>query len=172
MRELDAWHGDHRRPAADLPVDSHATRARDAPRYEVLRDPAARVAAHLELRKAVAAVDAAAGKPQPEQAREARPEHSAPESHDQPAGTIASRREPPEVQEGKRTRPERRWLPSNETAQVLIGAGVAVSSLADAVSVLPGRWDAVVASSAAAIGAGIAWGNKRWKDKHGDRPEG
>jgi hypothetical protein len=127
MRELEAWHGDHRRQAADMPADSRASRARGAPKYEVLRDPAARVAAHLELRKAVAAVDAAAGKPQTERAREAKPERSAPEAHDQPA-----------VQDQKRTRSERRWLPSNETAQVLVGAGVAVSSLADAVSVLPG----------------------------------
>ena len=55
--------------------------------------------------------------------------------------------------------------------QVAAGAGIFVSSVAEAVNILPGRWDAVAASFVGAAAAGVAWGNKRWKDKHGNRPE-
>jgi hypothetical protein len=41
----------------------------------------------------------------------------------------------------------------------------------DPSSVLPGRWDAVAASALGAMAADRAWGNKRWKDEHGHRPE-
>ncbi len=67
------------------------TRARDSPKYEVLRDPAVRLAKHLEYR---AVVDAAQAKDTSGQfaAKESGPEHAPPETRDRAAGTIAGRR--------------------------------------------------------------------------------
>ena len=146
MRELDAWHGDRRHHAPDTAADTPATRAHDSPKHEILRDPAVRIAKHLEYRKIAEAAQAehAAGQLKP---AETRPEHEPPETRDKPASKIAERREPPENQEQKQRRPERPWLPSNETTQVAAGVGIFVSSIAEAVNILPGRWDAVAASS-------------------------
>jgi hypothetical protein len=169
MRELHAWHGD-RRHAPDAAADHPAGRAHDSPKLEVLRDPAVRVAKSLEYREIVKAAEAryAAEHLTP---NEARAVHAPPETRDKPAGKITERREPPESQGQKQRKPERPRLPSNDTMQVAVGATVFVSSVADAVNVLPGRWDAVAASFIGAVAAGVAWGNKRWKDKHGNRPE-
>jgi hypothetical protein len=169
MRELHAWHGD-RRHAPDAGAENSASPARDAPRHEVLRDPAARVARHLEYRSLVAEAEAAytARHRRP---GEARAEHAPAEARDGVADKIGKRWEPLEDQKQKRKTPERSRLPSNETAQLAAGVSIAVSSVADAVNVLPGRWDAVAVSVLGAVAAGIAWGNKRWKDKHGHRPE-
>jgi hypothetical protein len=46
-----------------------------------------------------------------------------------------------------------------------------VETHADALNVLPGKWDAVAASFLGAAVASVAWGNRRWKDRHGSRPE-
>jgi hypothetical protein len=169
MRELHAWHGDHRHHAPDAGADTSVTAAHDSPKHEVLRHPAARVAEHLEYRKIVEAqLKYAAEQPEPREARLNRPP---PETRDNPASKIAKRRTAPENQEQKQGKPERSWLPSDATMHVAAGAGVFVSSVVDAVNVLPGRWDAVVASFLGAVVAGVAWGNKRWKDRDGNRPE-
>jgi hypothetical protein len=162
MRELHALHGDRRHHAPDAEADIPATCAHDSPRHDALSYPAARVAEHLEYRKLVEAQVKYAA------------EHQSldrPETRDMPASKIGRRRTPPENQEQKQRKPERSWLPSDATMHVAAGAGVFVSSVADAVNVLPGRWDAVVASFLGAVVAGVAWGNKRWKDRNGNRPE-
>ena len=184
MRELHPWHGEHRRHAPDAAADTSRNRAGDSPKHEVRRDPAVRVAKHLEYRKTVEAYEArhAAAQPRPQEQprsqevrpepQEARPEHAPPESRDKPSGKIAERRIASESQEEKQRKPERSRLPSDSAMQVAVGVTVFASSVADAVNVLPGKWDAVAASFIGVLAAGVAWGNKRWKDKHGNRPEG
>ena len=154
MRELHAWHGD-RQHAADANADAPATmHARHAPRHAVLRNPADRVAEHLAYRKTV---EAALAGPAEQVKPEARRERAPVELRDRP-GKISERWESLEDQDEKKRKPERSRLPSNETAQLVAGVSIAASSVADATSVLPGRWDAVAASALGAMVAGIARG--------------
>jgi hypothetical protein len=198
MRELHGYHGEHRRHAhnAAAPADTHGKHARDrandapkhashdAPKFKILRDPEARKAEHLKYQQKVEAAEAeyaakhAKPKPgdqsrAPEQLKpqERGPEHTPPEARDKPTSRLAEKWDSPESQREERRRPERSRLPANEATQMVAGIGVAISSVADALNVLPGRWDAVAASFLGALVAGVAWGNKRWKDKHGNRPE-
>jgi hypothetical protein len=170
MRELRDWHGDHHRHARDSAADAHTEHAADSPRFRVLRDSEVRKAEFFKLQKAVQEYEpkhaAAQLKPQ-----EAKPEHAPPETRDKPASKISERTKPPERQEQKQRKPERSRLPANDTTQVVAGIGIALSSVADALNVLPGKWDAVAASFLGAAVASVAWGNRRWKDKHGNRPE-
>jgi hypothetical protein len=194
MRELHGWHADHGRHARDAhaPADNPVTRTRDSPKHaaqdalklRMLLDPEARKAARLAYRQKVEAAEAGYAarhaRPRPgDQARppgelkpgEPEPEHASAGARDRPASEIAARRKPLDWQREERRRPERPRLPANETTQMAAGIGVTLSSVADALNVLPGRWDAVAASFPGAAVAGVAWGNKRWKDRHGHRPE-
>jgi len=170
MRELRDWHGDRHRHARDAPADAPAKHAADSPQLRVLRDPEVRKAEFFKYQKAVQEYEAkhAAGQLKPQ---EAKPEHVPPETRDKPASKIAERTKPPERQEQKQRKPERSRLPGNDTTQMVAGIGIALSSVADALNVLPGKWDAVAASFLGAAVASVAWGNRRWKDKHGNRPE-
>jgi hypothetical protein len=154
MRELHARHGD-RRATPDAATDSSAAHPPGfRHQIEVLRDPEVRMAKHLEYRKKV---EEAYANPS--------------ESPDKPASKIAERREPAERQEEKQRKPERSRLPDDATAQFAGGIGIAVTSLAAVLHVMPAGWDAVATSFLGAAISGVAWGNKRWKDKHGDRPK-
>jgi hypothetical protein len=82
---------------------------------------------------------------------------------------ITGRREPAELQEKKQARPERSRLPSNETTQFVVSIGSLVSVIADTCNLVPGKVDAIAAGALAAVVSGVAWGNKRWKDKYGDQ---
>ena len=168
MRELHAWHGD-RRHAPDAGADTPTSLGHDAPRHAVLRDPADRIAKHLEYQKIVEAAYA----PRHSKPEGATPEHTPPEPRDTLVSKVAGRWNRPETQEQTQRKPERSRLPSNEATQVAAGASIFVSSVIDAAGLLPGRWDAVAASFLGAVVAGVAWGNKRWKDRHGHghRPE-
>lgn len=180
MRELHGWLGEHGRHVRDAPApaDAHVRHPPDSPKHaaqdalkrRMVTDPAFRVAEQLRYRKAVEAYEArdTAGQ---RKSNDARTEQATPEALDKPASDIAGRWEPVESQREKRPRPERSRLPTNETAQMMAGIGVALSSVADAINVLPGRWDAVGASFLGAAVAGVAWANKRWKDRNGNRPE-
>jgi len=171
MRELHAWHGD-RRHAPDATADTLASRGHDAPRHAVLRDPAERIAKHLEYQKVVAAAETEYAA-RHRKLDGARPEHTPLEARDRPASKIAGRWDRPETQEQTQRKPERSRLPSNEATQAAAGASIFISSVIEAAGLLPGRWDAVAASFLGAVVAGVAWGNKRWKDRHGHghRPE-
>lgn len=192
--ELHGYHGEHRRHAHDVrtPGDNPAAPAHDSPKHaaqdalklRMLLDPEARKAARLAYQQKVAAAEAdyvarhvkpngrdRARTPEQLKPQETRPEHAPAETRDKPAGKIADREKPLDRQREERRTPERSRLPANDTTQLVAGIGVALSSVADAVNVLPGRWDAVAASILGAAVAGVAWGNRRWKDKHGNRPE-
>jgi hypothetical protein len=198
MRELHGYHGEHRRHAHDAaaPADTHGRHARDraheapkhashdAPRFKILRDPEARKAEHLKYQQKVEAAEAEYAarhaKPKPgDQSRaperlkpqEAESEHSPPESRDKPASKIDERTKALESQREDRRTPERPRLPKNDTAQMVAGYSIAFASVADAVNILPGRWDAVLAGFLGAAVATVAWANRRWKEKHGHRPE-
>jgi hypothetical protein len=162
MRELHHWRGD-RRHAPDAGADAHAdapaTRAHDSPKLQILRDPEARKAEFFKYQKKVEAAEARYA------------EHTPSETRDRPASQIAERSKAQEWQRDERRKPERSWLPTNEITQMAAGIGVALSSVADALNVLPGRWDAVASSFLGAVVASVAWGNKRWRDRHGNRPE-
>lgn len=86
MRELHAWHEAKRdsRRAPDTAADTPTARAPVSPKLEVLRDPAARIAKHLEYRKIVEAAEAryTAGRLKPQ---EARPENAPPERATSPS---------------------------------------------------------------------------------------
>jgi len=158
MSELRAW---ARRDRGDHAPDAPAMPARDVSRLpEPIRDAETRIREALEYRKRVEAVYAGEV-----------PERQPVEGPDQPASGIARRSIPEQKEEARRAKPERSWLPSNETTQFAVGIGVAASSVADFLNIMPGKLDAVAASLLGAAVAGVAWGNKRWKDKHADRPE-
>src|ERR1700758_1796760 len=129
MRELHAWRGDGRH-VRDAAADAPATRPHDSPKLEVLRDPAVRISKQLEYRKIVEAYEAkhAAGQLKPQ---EAKPEAASPESRDKPVSKIADGSKPVGWQREDRRNPERSWLPTNETAQMVAGIGIAFSSVAD-----------------------------------------
>lgn len=170
MRELRDWHGEHHRHARDAGADVHPKHAADPPRLRVLRDAEVRIAEALKHRNAVREYEAkhAAGHPKPQ---EAKPEHAPPENRDKPSSKIAERTKPPERQEQKQRKPERSRLPAADTAQMVAGNGLAIVSVAVFLNALPERWETVAASVLGAVVANVAWGNRRWKDKHGNRPE-
>jgi hypothetical protein len=198
MRELHGRHEADRHPHrhahdAAAATDTPAARAHDAPKHaahdslklKMLLDPEARKAEFLKYQKAVGAYEArhAAGQDKPdggdrgqavEQLRrsESRPEHVPAETQDKPAAGIAKRRETAEQQEQKQARPERSWLPRADVVQAVSNIGMFATSIAVALNDIPGKWDAVAASAVAAVVANVAWANRRWKEKHGDRSEG
>jgi hypothetical protein len=57
----------------------------------------------------------------------------------------------------------------------MVKAVTDVGTFATAVAVALGdasaRWEAVAAAGGAAVVSNIIWGNRRWRDRHGDRPE-
>jgi hypothetical protein len=175
MRELHGYHGEHRRHAHDATADAPATHAHDGPKHaaqdalklKMVTDPAARVAEHLRHRKVVEAYEAkhATGQLKPQ---EAKPEHAPPETRDKPASKIDERTKALEGQREDRRTPERSRLPKNDTAQMMAGYGIALASVADAVNILPGKWEAVLTGFLGAAVATVAWANRRWKDKHGN----
>jgi len=136
----------------------------------MLLDPVARRAEHLRYRQSVEAYEAkhAAGQLKPQ---EAKPEHVPHETRDKPTSEIAERRKPLERQREERRMPERSRLPAADTVQMVTGNGLAMAAVAVAFNVLPDTWDKVAASIFAAVVGNVAWGNRRWKDKHGNRPE-
>ena len=175
MRELHDWHGDRHRHARDAAADAPGKHARDqahGPRkFEILSDPEARKAEHLKYRKTVEAYEPkhAAGQLKPQ---EANPEHAPPETRDKPTSRIAKRREPTEQQELKQARPQRSWVPRADMVQAISNIGMVATSIAVALNDVPAKWEAVAASGVAAVVANVAWANRRWKEKHGDRSEG
>jgi hypothetical protein len=199
MRELHGYHGEHRRHARDAaaPADTHGRHARDraheapkhashdAPKFKILRDPEARKAEHLKYQQKVEAAEAEYAarhaKPKPgDQSRaperlkpqEAIPEHAPPESRDKPSSRIASRDLPEHKEAAWKGKKERSWLPSNETSQVVVSADALFTAINASYHIVPGKVDGIAAAALGLVVAGVAWANKRWKDKHGDRPEG
>ena len=170
MRELDDRYArDGTGTAADAPGrhvrDSHQ------PRREEAFDAAARLACALEYRQRVdavyAAYEAKHAKPQ-----DARPDHALDVNADRPAARIADR-ELPEHKEGAwKRKQERSWLPSNEISQVAVSVDALFSVVNASYHVIPGKIEGIAAAALGVVVAGVAWANKRWKDKHGDRPEG
>jgi hypothetical protein len=192
MRELHGYHGEHHRHTHDAATDAPATRAYDGPKHAahdslkqwMLLDPEARKAEHFKYRQQVEAAEAeyAARHAKPKAENQARaseqlkpqdpkPEHVSPETRDKPASRIDERTKALEGQREDRRTPERSRLPRSDTAQMVAGYGIALASLADAVNILPGKWDAVLTGFLGAVVATVAWANRRWKEKHGHRPE-
>jgi hypothetical protein len=194
MRELHGWHGDHGRHARDAhaPADNRTPRAHDSPKHashdapklRILLDPEFRKAERLKYQQKVEAAEAEYAarhaKPKandqshtPEQlkSQQPKPEHTPPETRDKPASKLAAKWDAPESQREERRRPERSRLPRADTVQMLTGNGLAVVSIAAAFNLLPDSWEKVAASVVAAVVGNVAWGNRRWKDKHGNRPE-
>lgn len=181
MRELRDWHGhgEHRhRHGHDATADAPSKHAGDPLEHaahnelklKMLLDPEARKAEHLRYRKTVEAYEPkhAAGHLKPQ---EAKPQLGPPEVRDKPASAIAKRAIPENREALRQPRPERSRLPSNEVTQFAVSVGALASNVADALGMIPARADGLAVGTLAAVVAGVAWGNKRWKDKHGDRPE-
>jgi hypothetical protein len=179
MRELHGWHEAKRDPhrhahdaGADAPGKHARDHAHDPRKLDMLRDSAARTAEFFRYQKAVQNYEAkhAAGHPKPQ---EAKPEHAPPESRDKPASRIASRALPESKEVARKGKPERSWLPSNEIGQVAVSLDALFTTVNASYHVIPGKVDGIFAAALGVLVAGVAWANKRWKDKHhGDRPEG
>jgi hypothetical protein len=183
MRELHGWHEAKRDPhrhAHDAVADAPGKHARDSPKhaahdslkFKMLLNPEARKAEHLRHRKAVQEYEAkhAAGQLKPQEAKR---ETTPPESRDKPASRIASRDLPESKEVTRKQKPERSWLPSNEIGQVGVSLDALFTTVNASYHVIPGRVDGIFAAALGVVVAGVAWANKRWKDKHhGDRPEG
>lgn len=150
----------------------------------MLRDPEARKAARLAYQQKVEAAEAGyaarharpapGDRPRtPDQRgpREPDPEHAPPEPRDKPAGKIADRGKPSGRQREEGRTPERPRLPKTDTVDMLARNGLAVASVAVAFNLLPDSWEKVAASVAAAVIGNVAWANRRWKERHGNRPE-
>jgi hypothetical protein len=168
MRELHAWHGD-RRHGPDAAVDAPAAHAHDAPRLTVLRDPEARKAESLKYQKKVEAADARYAAEQLKH-QKVKLEHAPPETRDKLGSKIAARRDPLESQREERQRPERSRLPTSGIVQVGLGVDTILSAVVILTHAIPGGWGATTKGFLGTGVAGVAWGNKRWKDKHGNRP--
>lgn len=175
MRELHDWHEADRHPhrhARDAPTDVHAKHAADPPRFRVLSGPEERKAEFFKYQKIVQGYEAkhAAGRLGPQ---EAKPETAPPETRDKAASRIASRDLPESKEVARKQKPERSWLPSNEIGQVAVSLDALFTTVNASYHVIPGKVDGIFAAALGAVVAGVAWANKRWKDKHhGDRPEG
>jgi hypothetical protein len=181
MRELHGWHEanrDPRRHAHDALADAPGKHAHDAPKhaahdspkFKVLLDPAVRVAESLRSQKAVQEYEAkhAAGQPRPQ---ESKPEHAPPETRDKLTGKLAEKWDSPESQREERRRPERSWLPRADAVKAISDVAVLATTIAVALGDAAARWDAVAAGAATTVVSNVAWANRRWKEKHGDRPE-
>jgi len=184
MRELHSWHerGDHARHGRDAPapVDNAAARVHDSPKHaahdalkrKMASDPEARKAEVLRYRTLVDAAyepKHAAGHLKPQ---EKQPEHAPPEARDKPASKIAAREDRLESQQEERRKPQRSWMPRADMVQAVSNIGMLATALAVALGDVPVKWDAVAASGVTAVVSNIAWANRRWKEKHGDRSEG
>jgi hypothetical protein len=171
MREL---HDRHAGDGPDAGVDAPARHARDAhqPRREEPFDAAARLAYTLEYRQRVDAVYAAydAKHARPREAHVA--DHVPAASADKPASRIADRELPEHKEAAWKRKPERSWLPSTEASQVAVSVDALFSVINASYHVIPGKIEGIAAAALGVVVAGVAWANKRWKDKHGDRPEG
>jgi hypothetical protein len=202
MRELHDHHGEHRRHAHDAAADTHLIRAHDAPKHaandalklRMLTDPAFRMAMRLKHQEKVEAADAeyaakhAKPKPsdqsrRPERFRpqEPKPEHASPETREglgvdrETAAALAEvdgRTARLPDQAAKKRKPERSWLPQADVVQAISNVGMFITSVTVALGDIPQKWDAVAASGVVAVVSNVAWANRRWKEKHGDRSEG
>jgi hypothetical protein len=63
-------------------------------------------------------------------------------------------------------------MPRADMVQAVSNIGMLATALAVALGDVPVKWDAVAASGVTAVVSNIAWANRRWKEKHGDRSEG
>jgi hypothetical protein len=191
MRELHGWHEadrDRQRHAHDAAADAPGKHARDAPqhaahdspKFKVLLDPAVRVAESLRSQKAVQEYEAkhAAGQTKPQ---EAKPEHAPPETREHAAKDRETRAALAEVDErttrlpaqaAKKEKPERSWLPRADMVKAVSDVGMLATTIAVALGDASAKWDAVAAGAVAAVVSNVAWANRRWKEKHGDRLEG
>jgi len=181
MREVHGRHEARRDPhrhahdaleATDAPParahDGPKHAAHDAPKFKMLLDPELRKAEHLRHRKTVEAYEAkhAAGQRKPQ---EANPEHTPPETRDKPTSKLADKWDPQESQREERRRPERSWLPRADMVKAVSDIGMLATAFAVALGDASAKWDAVAASAVTAVVSNVAWANRRWKEKHGDR---
>lgn len=188
MREWHDWLGHDRGDSGDQEPDVPAESARGQPRSsEVIRDPETRTVLSLEQRERV---DAAYegyrprhAKDQPESrarqglapdrtAPEAIPEHRTADPETRAAlAAVEERSAALPGQAAKKAKPERSWLPSNATAGFAVGIGLSLSAVADYLNFMPVKTEELVTAFLGTVISGVAWGNQRWKDKHGDRSE-
>ena len=193
MRELHGRHEADRHPHrhahdAVAATDPPAARAHDAPKHaahdslklKMLLDPEARKAEFLKYQKAVRAYEArhAAGQGKPQ---EAKPEHASPETREHAIKDRETRAALAEVDErtarlpvqaAKKEKPERSWLPRADMVKAVTDISMFATAIGAAIGGVSAKWDVVAVSAATAIVSNVAWANRRWKEKHGDRSEG
>ena len=188
VREIDGYHGEHRRHARDAHAspDAPAGRPSDARRgpsgmtaYDLLKLSTAlgpegqkKHRDDYQQRVSAAYADYAARHAKPG-AAEPEPGRMPPETRDKPTNRIADRDLPESKEVARKRKPERSWLPSNEVSQVAVSLDALFTTINASYNIIPGKVDGIFAAALGVVVAGVAWANKRWKDKHhGDRPEG
>ena len=183
-------HGKH---ARDRAHDAPNHMSHDSPKFKILLDPEARKAEHLKYQQKVEAAEAeyaarhAKPKPgdqtrAPEQRKpqEAKQEHAFPETRERSSTDRETKAALAEVDErtarlpdqaAKKQKPERSWLPRSDIVKAISDIGMLATAVAVALGDAPAKWDAVAASAVTAVVSNVAWANRRWKEKHGDRSE-
>jgi hypothetical protein len=169
-----------RTPPRRAPTMRRSHAAHDSLKLKMLLDPEARKAEFLKYQKAVGAYEArhAAGQGKPQ---EAKPEHASLETREHAIKDRETRAALAEVdvrtarlpdQAAKKQKPERPWLPRADMVKAVSDIGLVATTVAVALGDASAKWDAVAAGAVTAIVSNITWANRRWKEKHGDRPEG
>lgn len=184
MRE---WHAPHGRDGSDHDLEVPVMPTRGHSRsHEPIRDSEMQIREVLDYRRRVDAAYAADAQERTEQResvalRERTRDRVATEKPlERPASDPETSAALAKVDErsvalpgqtAKKAKPEHSRLPSNKTTSLVVGIGMTLSAGADFLNVMPGKSEELVTAFLGTVIAGVAWGNQRWKEKHGDRSE-
>jgi hypothetical protein len=184
----------HEKHARDRAHEAPKHASHDSPKFKILWDPEARKAERLKYEQKVEAAEAEyAGKhakpkpgdqprtPDQRKPQESKPEHAPPETRERLSADRETQAALAEVDErtarlpdqaAKKQKPQRSWLPRADMVKAISDVGMLVTTIAVALGDASAKWDAVAAGAVTAVVSNIAWANRRWKEKHGDRSEG
>lgn len=177
MRELHGSHEGRHRHAHDTAVDAPGKHARDHPhslrKFEIVSDPAARIAESLRLRKSVQEYDAkhAAGHLRPQ---EAKPEHAPPETRETKAALaeVNERTLPKSSQVKDVAASQKRRVSDKDISYLGLLGSYIVKTAAEYVSIIPPHLASDISGGLLVLAAGIVLGReKRRKDGNADRPQ-
>lgn len=175
MRELHGSHEGRHRHAHDAAVDAPGKHARDHAHslrnFEMVSDPAARIAESLRLRKSVQEYEAkhAAAHPKPQ---EAKPEHAPLETRDKPAAGIAKRRLDEAKQAPDAAAREKPRVKDKAIAFWTAVSGVALTAAAEQFHIMSPALASEISKAVEVVALGIIWRQSdRTENKDGNRPK-
>jgi hypothetical protein len=178
MRELQGYHGEHRRHAPDATAATDAPgrhardRAHDAPKFKVLLDPEARKAEHLRYRKAVEAAYEPKHAADQLKPHETKPEHAPPDARDKPAAGIARRRLEESNQAGDVARREKPRFMDKALNFWTAASGFALTMAAEQFHLIPPGLASEISKAIEVAALGIIWRQgERTENRDGNRPK-